>query len=297
VPALPNFWIEQESGTTLKVAGELDSATSPELIAAFERIAAEGPTGQIVLDLTRVSFVDSAGMRAIIVIERMAAERGIALRIHRAAGPVTDLLQMTGLGDRIALAPQAGGPPPSEPFVERVELELPREPAAPGQARRELREAIAGRVSEDDGGTLTLLTSELVTNAVIHPRPDASGPIRLRITVYPDRVRVEVSDGGAGFDAATLPPGPRETGGHGLVVVDGLSSRWGTRSTTIEGGEGFCVWFELDAESERAETAPAPAAEPHLAVEPAPAAGQPTPAAGQAVPAAGQPTPAAAAEA
>jgi anti-sigma B factor antagonist len=260
MPTLPNFRIEQGSGTTLKVAGELDSATYPELIAAFERLVADGHAGQLVLDLAAVSFVDSAGMRAIIVIERMAAERGIALSIHPAAGPITDLLQTTGLGDRIAPAPQPDGAPPSEPFLERVEVELPREPTAPGQARRELREAIAGRVGEDDGGTLTLLTSELVTNAVIHPSPDASDPIRLRITIYPDRVRVEVSDGGAGFDAARLPPGRRETGGHGLVVVNGLSSRWGTRPATMEGGEGFCVWFELDAERQGAEAGPAPAA-------------------------------------
>ena len=265
MPALPNFRIEQGSGTTLKVAGELDSATYPELIDAFERLVADGHTGQLVLDLAGVSFVDSAGMRAIIVIERMAGERGIALSIHPAAGPVTDLLQMTGLGDRIATAPQAGGAPPSEPFLERVEVELPRERTAPGQARRELREAIAGRVSETDGGTLTLLTSELVTNAVIHPGPDANAPIGLRITVYPGRVRVEVSDSGAGFDPANLPPGPRETGGHGLVVVSGLSSRWGTRPTTIQGGDGFCVWFELDAESEGAETQPSSASEPATA--------------------------------
>ena len=35
---------------------------------------------------------------------------------------------------------------------------------------------------------------------------------------------------------------------HGLVVVESLSTRWGTRRTLLDGGEGFCVWFELDVE-------------------------------------------------
>jgi anti-anti-sigma factor len=253
VAAAPNFRIETartESGTAIKLAGELDNATCDELIAAFEQIVRAGATGELVLDLTDLAFVDSAGMRAIIVIERMALERDLTLTIRPAAGSVTDLLQMTGLGDRIAPAPQTGDPPPSPPFIERIELELARELTAPARARRELRDAIGDELDESDRATLTLLTSELVTNAVIHPASGAGGLIGLRITVYPGRIRVEVSDAGSGFEASALAPRPREAGGHGLVVVEGLSSRWGTRRAQIHGEEGFCVWFELDLASE-----------------------------------------------
>ena len=48
------------------------------------------------------------------------------------------------------------------------------------------------------------------------------------------------------FDAATLEARPRGVGGHGLVVVAGLSTRWGTRRVESDAGERFCVWFELD---------------------------------------------------
>jgi anti-sigma regulatory factor (Ser/Thr protein kinase) len=133
--------------------------------------------------------------------------------------------------------------------VPNLRIAAPRDTAT---LRRELREAVAGRVGETDRATLTLLTSELVTNAVIHPDPDAGGPIDLRITIYADRVRVEVTDPGAGFDPANLPPRPREDGGHGLVVVDGLSSRWGSLRTQTDDGAGFRVWFELDVKSEDA---------------------------------------------
>lgn len=246
--ATPSFRIETAStgsGTTIKLAGELDSATCPVLVEHFERLLAAREAGDVILDLSDVSFIDSAGMRAIIVLESAAQEREIPLVLRPPAGPVTDLLQITGIGERIALTPQADDPP-TAPFVDRVELELEREPTTPGRARAELREAVAGRVGETDRATLTLLTSELVTNSVIHPHPDADGPIELRITTYPDRVRVEVSDSGSGFDTATLQPRPRGAGGHGLVVVDGLSTRWGTRRVEGDGGERFCVWFELE---------------------------------------------------
>jgi anti-sigma B factor antagonist len=256
VASLPNFRIHTEqadSGTTIRLAGELDSATCGELTDAFERLLEGDPSGSVVFDLAGVSFVDSAGMRAIIVTEQIARERGIGLTIVPTAGPVTDLLHMTGLAERVALAPRSGDPPPPVPFLERIDLELAREPTAPGQARRELREAVAGRAGEPDRATLTLLTSELVTNAVIHPDPHADGPIGLRITTYPGRVRVEVVDAGRGFDASTLPHKPREAGGHGLVVVEGLSSRWGTHPAQTDGVDGFCVWFELDLDSTAAD--------------------------------------------
>jgi len=251
VSTLPNFRIETlktGSGTTIKLGGELDSATCGALVSAFEQIAAQDVARKVVLDFAELSFIDSAGMRAIIMVEQSAGERGVALTVVPAAGSVTDMLRMTGLADRVTLAPRATGAPAAGSFIERVELELPREPTAPARARAELREAFAGRLSDSDQTTLTLLISEVVTNAVIHPDPAVGGSVGLRMTAYADRVRVEVSDAGSGFDPGSLMPRPREAGGHGLIVVDGLASRWGTSHRTSDGTLGFCVWFELDVE-------------------------------------------------
>lgn len=261
MPTLPNFRIEtleSGSGVTIKLRGELDSATSGKLVTAFEQIAAQGHVREVVLDFAELSFIDSAGMRAIIMVEQSAAERGLALTVMPAPESVTEMLRTTGLGERLTLAPRPGDLSPATPFIERIELELPREPTTPGRARAELREAFAGRLGDSDQATLTLLISEVVTNAVIHPDPSVGGSIGLRITAYADRVRVEVNDAGSGFDATRLPRRAREAGGHGLIVVDGLASRWGTSSRTGAGadgsgdGEGFCVWFELDLEPQLA---------------------------------------------
>lgn len=244
----PNFGIGSTragSATTIKLTGELDSETCPELLERFYAILDEG-VDEVVVDLSAVSFIDSAGMRAIIVIERAAEERNLRLALRPPAGPVTELLEITGIREHIALTPHDDDTTPGAPFLERIELELAREPSTPGRARAEVREMARGRLGETESATITLLTSEVVTNSVIHPDPDAAGPILLRITAYTDRVRVEVSDTGSGFDPAALQRKPREAGGHGLFVVDGLSSRWGTRRVTAGGAERFLVWFELD---------------------------------------------------
>ena len=244
--ALPNFRIDtasDESGTTIKLAGELDSATCGGLLKRFEQLLADPPS-EIAIDLDGVTFIDSAGLRAIIMIERAAREREIAATIRTPTGPVAELLQLTGIREHVELTPRVGEPPSPMPFTERVELELARDPNAPALARAELREALGGGAGEGDRATLTLLTSELVTNAVIHSVAGAGDTVGLRITTYPNRVRIEVSDPGSGFEVGNLPSRPRDFGGHGLVVVEGLSSRWGT--TRAGSGAGFCVWFELD---------------------------------------------------
>ncbi len=273
---LPNFRIDASStgsGTTIKLAGELDSGTCSELIKRFEEVVADD-VREVVLDLDELTFIDSAGLRAIIMIERLAAERHLALTVHSPAGPVADLLQVTGIGERIALAPRVDDAPPPARFTERVEFALTRERTAPARARAELREALSGRLGDTDAATVTLLTSELVTNAVIHSSLEAGGTIGLCITTYPDRVRVDVTDPGSGFEIGNLPPRPRDFGGHGLVVVEGLSSRWGTTRAGADGG--FCVWFELDvapqtpggrAEEPVVELEPAEPAEPSVAAE------------------------------
>jgi anti-anti-sigma factor len=272
VAGLPNFRIDASftgSGTTIKLAGELDSATCSGLIERFEEVLADD-IREVVLDLDALTFIDSAGLRAIIMIERLAAERHLALTVHSPAGPVADLLQMTGIGEHVALAPRVDDAPPAARFTERVEFALPRERTSPAQARAELRDVLGGRLGETDSATVTLLTSELVTNAVIHSSPDAGGTVGLSITTYPDHVRIDVTDPGSGFEIDHLPPRPRDFGGHGLVVVEGLSSRWGTTRAGADGG--FCVWFELDVAPEASGE---PADEPVVELEAAEPAERP----------------------
>jgi anti-sigma regulatory factor (Ser/Thr protein kinase) len=85
-----------------------------------------------------------------------------------------------------------------------------------------------------------LLTSELTANAVRHAGLVPGDAIGLAIDAWENVLRVEVADGGPGFDAQEL-PGPGPDGGYGLHLVEQIADRWGViRDRTNR------VWFELD---------------------------------------------------
>jgi anti-sigma regulatory factor (Ser/Thr protein kinase) len=120
-----------------------------------------------------------------------------------------------------------------------LELELPGDNGAPALARRAVEQRVEHGYDEEQAGTLLLLVTELVTNAVLHAGAPGS-PVLLRVTKPPGRLRVEVHDRGPGFEMHK--PKPRgSSGGYGLFLVERMSDRWGVNRE----GNTY-VWFELD---------------------------------------------------
>jgi len=243
-----SFRIETSAGEgspTIKVVGELDSGNCDELVDAFEVATGlrEGDA-PLSLDMRDVSFIDSSGMRSMIQIERAADTRGIPLVLMPPPDEVTDLLRMAGITERMQLASGGEAAGLGSDFLDRVELQLDREPMAPSLARAEVREALASRLEDADLATVVLLTSELVTNAVIHPKVQNGSTLTLEIRVHESGVRVEVEDPGEGFDPAT-PASSSSHGGRGLFLVDRCSMSWGAKRTEDHRGRRFRVWFEF----------------------------------------------------
>lgn len=109
-------------------------------------------------------------------------------------------------------------------------------PASAGLARRFVARTLAGWGRDDVSDDVTLLVSELVTNAVLHARSD----LLLVVVSERGRLRVEVQD------ASPAAPVPRAAAadamtGRGMALVENLSAEWGVRRTS--GGKG--VWFTL----------------------------------------------------
>ena len=123
--------------------------------------------------------------------------------------------------------------------AEGFRLRIGGGPRAAGRARHEL-----SRLRADLDNPLLesvrLLVTELVTNSFRHSNADA---VELAVLVARDRIRVEISNPGTGFE----PKQQREQGqesesGWGLFLVDRLSDAWGV----IDGDAGFQrVWFEI----------------------------------------------------
>ena len=107
------------------------------------------------------------------------------------------------------------------------------------RARSFVRESVADLHDEDVEDIALLLTSELVTNAILH----TGTPVHLGVTV--DDARTCVSVGDRWPDSPTLsprPPSPDRPGGRGLALVAGLAADWGT--ATYTGGK--TVWFVVN---------------------------------------------------
>jgi hypothetical protein len=112
---------------------------------------------------------------------------------------------------------------------------------APAHARRFVA-SLCQHLPADAYTTVSLLTSELVTNAVFH----GLGEVQLDLRIDERLVRVGVADAGGGEVA--IAGGYRwPEGGHGLRVVKALSGRWGVE--LIPDSPGKRVWFELPIEA------------------------------------------------
>lgn len=115
-------------------------------------------------------------------------------------------------------------------------IRLRRDPDAAASAR-EWMEHLLHDLPEATSQDVTLLTHELVTNAVKHAD---GGYIWVAALVLPNVVRVEVSDEGGLTEPTVLPAQPFSSSGRGLMWVDELSDRWGT-----EQGRVSSVWFQI----------------------------------------------------
>ncbi len=79
---------------------------------------------------------------------------------------------------------------------------------------------------------------------MVHGGASEEDQIELALSWNVDRVRLEVTDHGPGFQMIDPEPEPERPGGWGLALVETISDRWG-----IERGERTRVWFELGREA------------------------------------------------
>lgn len=116
-------------------------------------------------------------------------------------------------------------------------LTLPPELRSIRTARRFVGERCrAAGLSPERCDDVLLLTSELVTNAVLHGRSE----VGLEVEEFGAVVRVTVFDENSRHPAAVAED-PDALDGRGLALVEALAARWGVQDRPL----GKVVWFEL----------------------------------------------------
>lgn len=92
-----------------------------------------------------------------------------------------------------------------------------------------------------DSDAATLLTSELVTNAILHTESGApGGTVTIVVVSVPDGVLIEVTDDGSA-GSPVVKGELLATDGHGLFLVQQLTAQWGY----LRDSAGTTVWFHL----------------------------------------------------
>ncbi|HWJ63231.1 MAG TPA: ATP-binding protein [Acidimicrobiales bacterium] len=115
---------------------------------------------------------------------------------------------------------------------------------APSIARAFIRcavELLGASASED----VLLLTSEAVTNSVVHASTESVGVSLWRSEGH---VHVSVTDNDP-VEPQIQPDDPTRAGGFGVRLIDMLADDWGVARI---GDDGKCVWFEVPVSGELA---------------------------------------------
>lgn len=89
--------LEQDGeAIVIRPSGELDMSTAPVLDAAL-REAMDSERTQVIVDLGGLSFIDSTGLRLLVVAAERSRKAGNRLRLLRGSEPVERMLEVSGL--------------------------------------------------------------------------------------------------------------------------------------------------------------------------------------------------------
>jgi stage II sporulation protein AA (anti-sigma F factor antagonist) len=94
----------------LSVTGELtDTARRPLVRVLTDLLLGQPAPGRVELDLSAVTFMNSAGMAVLVQLQKLAAPRGIEVVLVRPPAAVVRPLQLSGLWHRFPIENAAPG--------------------------------------------------------------------------------------------------------------------------------------------------------------------------------------------
>ncbi|MDA0564311.1 STAS domain-containing protein [Streptomonospora sp. S1-112] len=102
MPALKITRRTRDDGIVLALSGEVDMATEEQFHRAV-RDALEARAGRLVLDFTRLAFIDSSGLRVLIQAHKAAKAVDSAVAIAGATERVARILHVTAIDTRIPM--------------------------------------------------------------------------------------------------------------------------------------------------------------------------------------------------
>jgi anti-sigma B factor antagonist len=97
----------EQGQVTVTVVGEVDTFTAPVLRSSLDTQLEQSPR-ELVIDLSGVQFLGSAGLAVLVETQKAARSRDVDLRLIATTRAVTRPLEVTGLIDLFTIADTTG---------------------------------------------------------------------------------------------------------------------------------------------------------------------------------------------
>jgi anti-sigma B factor antagonist len=101
MPSLEFETTRNGSVAVIVATGELDLSGAAILEAEIERLAAEPELGTVVLDMRGLEFMDSSGLRLVVLADMRAREAGRRFALVRGTETVHRVFEITRMSDRL----------------------------------------------------------------------------------------------------------------------------------------------------------------------------------------------------
>lgn len=218
----------------LRIQGDIDMVSVPDVQRAFEGVLRRGVTN-VVLDLAEVAYADSSALSLIVWMDRQLAPRDGRLVLAGASRNVARVLELSGL---VGLAPTLSAAEGTDDAL--AGLNMPRKASAPlweralslpscaeslAQTRNEICDLLSELpIPEPVLFDIRVAVGEALANAIRHGSPRGEcDTVEVSVTAYPDRVKLEVTDHGAGFDGRpAVQADPYAPSGRGVLFMRAL---------------------------------------------------------------------------
>ena len=98
-----------DGGTIVAISGEVDVCTEAPLQQALLRIIRER-SARLMLDVSGISFMDCAGLRALLTTRRRAELRGGFMRLIATSAAIRRIIELTGAHEALATGAEHHAP-------------------------------------------------------------------------------------------------------------------------------------------------------------------------------------------
>lgn len=87
----------ESGGTVVALGGRLDAVTTPEYERRIQALI-EGGASRLVLDLEKLEYISSAGLRGLLLTAKLLQARSGQVRLANVTGNVRSVFDMSGFG-------------------------------------------------------------------------------------------------------------------------------------------------------------------------------------------------------